>query len=108
MTNGVTDQQAEELRLLARYYCDGELTKSEYRRRRRQLLDQVDSLMAAETVSGAANSPKGPSSAAGIPASESANSLHRAWPLNNWISYLMTMVSVAVLGVIVALLSQSF
>ena len=40
ITSGKEKERAQRLRLIARQYCDGEYNKIEYRRRRRELLEQ--------------------------------------------------------------------
>lgn len=40
MTEQQEIQLAQQVRLLSRQYCDGEFNKGEYRRRRREILEQ--------------------------------------------------------------------
>ena len=98
MSTGLEQQLATELRGLARRYCDGEITKGEYRRSRRRLLESLDESPDAQFDADPANDVT----------LQQVNSKVSLWPFKGWTISIMAITSVVLLGVIVALMIRSW
>jgi len=95
MINGHNEKElAASMRLLARQYCDGAFNKSEYRRRRREILKLcVDEAPAVSNELPPVSRPQPGSSATAV-ASGRGSPMQR-----DWTPYLMVGVTLVVLGV---------
>lgn len=85
MTEQKEIELSQQVRLLSRQYCDGEFNKGEYRRRRREILDQcIDhDLNGLEPE---------------FEVDEVVESVPQSTPLN-WMPYLMALVTVGVVAI---------
>ncbi len=91
-------QLAQEIRGLARRYCDGEITKGEYRRQRRHLLESL----------GGAAEPTSELDSNDETTLQQFDSAGRLWPFSGWAVSIMAIASVVLLGVIVAMMVRNW
>ncbi len=88
MTPEKEQELAAQMRLMARQYCDGAFNKTEYRRRRREILQQcVEQDVSAD--------PTADEPVEVVAESSGTSSL----PKRDWTPYLMVGVTLVVLGV---------
>lgn len=99
MMNSAKEQElAAQLRLIARQYCDGAFNKIEYRRQRREILQQcVEQDLSARAQP--SDELSGGDSASGSNQSSRSDPKVKATAQVDWMPYLMLGVTLVVLGV---------